>query len=214
MSEVEWIEVRNPRTGQCDFRLCPPSATALDDRIRALRQAQPAWAALPASERAAALERLALSFERHRDAIVGALATDTGRHRLAELEWRAVVATLRGWATDGAELLRSEHGESRALPGVRFQSEGVPYPLVGVISPWNFPLLLALLDAIPALLAGSAVFVKPSEVAPRFVEPVRVAIGEVAELGQVLDLAAGHGALGQAVIDRVDLVCFTGSVRT
>jgi acyl-CoA reductase-like NAD-dependent aldehyde dehydrogenase len=85
---------------------------------------------------------------------------------------------------------------------------------VGVISPWNFPLTLSLIDAIPALLAGCAVLVKPSEVTPRFVVPLAGSIAAVPELAAVLDFVAGDGRTGAELVRLVDAVCFTGSVRT
>ena len=90
----------------------------------------------------------------------------------------------------------------------------MPYPLVGVISPWNFPLLLSTIDTIPALLAGCAVVVKPSEIAPRFLEPLRQTIATVPSLQAVLSTIAGAGETGAALIEQVDLICFTGSVAT
>ncbi len=66
------------------------------------------------------------------------------------------------------------------------QTQLVPYGLVGVISPWNFPFLLSMLDTIPALLAGCAVMVKPSEVTPRFVAPLMASLPEFPELASVL----------------------------
>ncbi|HEY8507066.1 MAG TPA: aldehyde dehydrogenase family protein, partial [Steroidobacteraceae bacterium] len=65
---------------------------------------------------------------------------------------------------------------------------------------------------VPALLAGCAVIVKPSEVAPRFVEPMMQTIQEVPELAEVLTFIVGDGTTGQALVDRVDIVNFTGSV--
>jgi acyl-CoA reductase-like NAD-dependent aldehyde dehydrogenase len=90
----------------------------------------------------------------------------------------------------------------------------VPYPLVGVISPWNAPLMLSLLDAIPALFAGSAVVVKPSEVAPRFARPLMETVRAVPELAGVLTYIDGGGGTGQQLIESVDMLCFTGSVPT
>jgi aldehyde dehydrogenase (NAD+) len=85
---------------------------------------------------------------------------------------------------------------------------------VGVISPWNFPLLLSTIDLIPALVAGAAVVVKPSEVTPRFAEPVQAAIDATPGLRDVVRYVPGAGATGAALVDRVDAVCFTGSVET
>jgi acyl-CoA reductase-like NAD-dependent aldehyde dehydrogenase len=90
----------------------------------------------------------------------------------------------------------------------------VPYGLVGVISPWNFPFLLSMLDTIPALLAGCAVLVKPSEVTPRFVAPLMASVREFPELAGVLAFVTGDGQTGAALIEQVDAVCFTGSVAT
>jgi betaine-aldehyde dehydrogenase len=88
-----------------------------------------------------------------------------------------------------------------------------PYPVVGVITPWNFPLGLSLLDAVPALLAGCAVVVKPSELTPK---AVSAAIGGWAEIGAppVFGVVCGDGRAGNAVVAQVDFVQFTGSVRT
>ena len=86
--------------------------------------------------------------------------------------------------------------------------------MVGVISPWNFPLLLSTIDTIPALLAGCAVIVKPSEIAPRFIQPLMETIASVPKLRDVLAYVEGAGDTGAALIEGVDLVCFTGSVAT
>ena len=75
-------------------------------------------------------------------------------------------------------------------------------------------MMLALLDAVPALFAGSAVLLKPSEVTPRFVKPLFETVAAVPELAGVFDYVVGDGATGQQLIDQVDLVCFTGSVPT
>jgi acyl-CoA reductase-like NAD-dependent aldehyde dehydrogenase len=101
-----------------------------------------------------------------------------------------------------------------ANPGILISNRHVPYPLLGVIAPWNFPLLLALIDAIPALLAGCAVLIKPSEVTPRFIPELRKAIAAVPELEKVLCVVEGDADTGRAIVASVDYVCFTGSVAT
>ena len=98
--------------------------------------------------------------------------------------------------------------------GIGIETQLVPYGLVGVISPWNFPFLLSILDAIPALMAGSAVMVKPSEVTPRFIRPLMNSIAKVPELAGVLAFIEGDGRTGAALIEHSDIVCFTGSVAT
>jgi aldehyde dehydrogenase (NAD+) len=83
-----------------------------------------------------------------------------------------------------------------------------------VISPWNFPLLLGLIDAVPALAAGCAVLVKPSEVTPRFIAPLMRTVRAVPELAEVLCVVEGAGDIGEALVGLVDAICFTGSVPT
>ncbi len=88
-----------------------------------------------------------------------------------------------------------------------------PYPVVGIITPWNFPVALSLMDAIPALLAGAAVVVKPSEFTPL---AISTALAGWAKIGAppVLTCLTGYGDTGAALVDTVDYVQFTGSTRT
>ncbi|MCF6476950.1 aldehyde dehydrogenase family protein, partial [Nonomuraea sp. MG754425] len=88
--------------------------------------------------------------------------------------------------------------------------DAVPYELAGMITPWNLPLLLALIDAVPALAAGCTVLVKPSEVTPRFIEPLMRLVPD----GLPLRVVEGDGGTGAALVDLVDAVVFTGSVAT
>jgi acyl-CoA reductase-like NAD-dependent aldehyde dehydrogenase len=101
-----------------------------------------------------------------------------------------------------------------AMPNVEIHGETSPYQILGAISPWNFPLLLSFIDVIPALLAGCSAVIKPSEVTPRFAVPVARSIAAVEELDAVLTIMPGDGLTGQALIDSVDVVAFTGSVTT
>jgi acyl-CoA reductase-like NAD-dependent aldehyde dehydrogenase len=119
-----------------------------------------------------------------------------------------------GWARVIANDAPPDWVQGRGMPSVRHSAAWKAYPVVGVISPWNFPLLLGMIDAVPALLAGCAVVVKPSEVTPRFIAPVVAALIEVPELAAVFAVVLGAGPTGQAVVDASDCVCFTGSVAT
>lgn len=209
------IDVRNPRTGAVDARIMALSADGVAAVAEGLRAAQPAWAALGVEGRALALKALAASIAAHGPAIASALEADTGRRRVSALEVESVVGMLGRWAGRAAGIIAgAEAGGETAMPGVTYRITLSPYPLVGVISPWNFPLLLALTDAIPALAAGCAVMVKPSEVTPRFMAPLRAAIAAVPEIAAVLALVEGGGETGAALVANVDFVAFTGSVET
>jgi acyl-CoA reductase-like NAD-dependent aldehyde dehydrogenase len=208
------IEVRNPRTGEIDYRFTPPTAEELRALAAALRAAQPAWRDAGIDHRIGVLEAWKAALQRHRGAIVDALSTDTARRLLAHGEFASTLGAIDRWCREAPALLRAPEGRSVAIPSIRYRNQYVPYPLVGVISPWNFPLVLGLIDAIPALLAGCAVLVKPSEVTPRFAAPLQRAIDEVPELARVLAIRPGAGETGAALVPLVDAVCFTGSVKT
>jgi acyl-CoA reductase-like NAD-dependent aldehyde dehydrogenase len=211
---MDTIQVRNPRSGQFDYEIVPPEPDELRRRTGELRKAHIDWAAGPIESRVAVLQRWKDQLLAHRTPIVEALVADTGRRLLAQAEFGGTVAAVDRWCALSPQLVREAEGRSQAQPSITFRSQLVPYPLVGVISPWNFPLTLSLIDAIPALLAGCAVLVKPSEVTPRFVEPLKVSIAAVPELAAVCDFVVGDGRTGAALVGLVDVVCFTGSVKT
>ncbi len=208
--------VRNPRTGALDYAIAPLDGAAVASVAARLRAAQPAWAALGAAARAAALDRLADALAARSDAITAALTTDTGRAAVSGVEVQASIAMIRRWASTAPDLIAAatDAGRASATPGIVISGDLVPYPLVGVISPWNFPLTLALIDAVPALAAGCAAMVKPSEITPRFIAPLADAIAAVPDIAAVLAVVAGDGATGAALVGAVDFVAFTGSVAT
>lgn len=207
------LKVRNPRSGKLDYEIPAAGPEEIAEIAARLRKAQKDWASLSLQERSGALLRLADAFTRHRTAITSALEEDTGRRRIAGLELDGAVAALRGWVAQAPHLLPEGWTDGRAMSHIRHAPQFVPYALTGVISPWNFPLTLSMIDTIPALLAGSAVIIKPSEVTPRFAAPVTAAIAE-SGLSDILALITGDGSTGAALIDAVDAICFTGSVAT
>jgi len=178
-----------------------------------LRTAQRAFSASSISARAQALLGLREAIAANRDAIGAALEHDTGRRTLARQEIDGVIAALSGWASQADTLIDHAWLTGRSHPALRHRPHFHPFPIVGVISPWNFPLTLSLIDAIPALLAGCAVMIKPSEVTPRFAAPLAQAIAQ-ANLSDQLALIMGDGSVGADMISHVDAVCFTGSVTT
>jgi succinate-semialdehyde dehydrogenase/glutarate-semialdehyde dehydrogenase len=207
------MKVRNPRTGEDDYAIALLDDAGIATIVSRLRTEQPAWAALRPEARGTALNAFADAIERHAAAITAALTIDTGRAKISRIEVDGAIKLLRRWARLAPTVIAGLIGESKesATPGVILSTRLVPYPLVGVITPWNFPLTLALIDAVPALAAGCAVIVKPSEVTPRFIAPLRAALSEVPVPLAVIE---GDGAAGAAMIDRVDFVAFTGSVTT
>ncbi len=210
------MKVINPRTGEADCEIAPLDAAAVQAEAKRLRAAQPAWAALAPEERSAILHRWAEAVVAHRQPLLEALTLDTGRRRISEIEVDGLPGTIRRWANLAPRLIaqHSRDNQPSAHPTVRNSTRLVPYPLFGAIAPWNFPIVLSTIDAIPALAAGCAALVKPSEVTPRFIVPLMETVAKVPELAAVLSFIEGDAATGQALVEAVDYVCFTGSVAT
>lgn len=211
---VRQIPVRNPRSGEQDAVLDCVSSEQLNRTAASLRSAQPAWADAGVEHRIAIMQRFAAALGEHREAIATALAVDTGRIRLAAQEVDGTIGAINRWCAIAPDLIADTSQQSKTLPHVEIQSDSSPFPLLGAISPWNFPLLLSFIDVTPALLAGCAAIVKPSEVTPRFIDPLEHAIACVPELAKVLQFVRGDGQVGAAIPAAVDVVAFTGSVAT
>lgn len=214
MATGELIEVRNPRSGEVDYRFNAPSAEELAITLDRLRCAQRAWVARPLTERIEILRRWRSEWVARQAEIARALSIDTGRYLIATSEVQSVTGMIDRWTNLVPTLAAEEELRSATLPTISYRSQYVPYGLVGIISPWNFPVSLCFIDAVPALLAGCAVFVKPSEVTPRFVAPAMESIAAVPELAAVFHIQPGGRATGEQLVERSDVVCFTGSVAT
>ncbi|MEZ5563584.1 MAG: aldehyde dehydrogenase family protein [Gammaproteobacteria bacterium] len=211
---VRELPVCNPRTGEPDYRIPVVGAAeiaALADRLRAN---QAAWAAAGPAHRAEVLKAWSARLLAKPGLVLDALVTDTGRHLLAVQEINALGGMVAGNAALATTALVEPPERPSMTPGIHAQTQLVPYGLIGVISPWNFPFLLSMLDTIPALLAGCAVIVKPSEVTPRFIAPLMASLAEFPELAGVCAFITGDGSTGAALIRAADGICFTGSVAT
>jgi len=214
----EPIRAVNCRTGEVDFTFAPATPAQVAAEARRLRAGQAAWVAMGLEGRAEVLSRWADAIQKARLKIIAALSADTGRWFLSEREVDGAASNIRRWAKLAPEVLgpdmQTPERTSALISTVSYQNQFVPYALAGFISPWNFPVTLSLIDAVPALAAGCAVLIKPSEVTSRFVAPFLETLDAVPELKAVVGFVTGAGETGQAMIGEVDLICFTGSVQT
>ncbi len=210
------IDVRNPRTGEVDYAIEAASVGEIASIAAGLRKAQRAWSERGPQGRAEILLRWAGAIEANSAALVEKLSIDTGRIAIAKIEVFSVVGIIRRWAEAGPAMIEGLDLKDvqSANPTVTISNRHVPFALLGVIAPWNFPMLLALIDAIPALMAGSAALIKPSEVTPRFIPELRKTIEAVPELAKILAIVEGDAETGKAIVAKVDFICFTGSVAT
>ena len=209
------VAVTDPRSGRAVDRLEAADTATVQDVAARLRSAQSGWQQGGLGARTQCLVHWREELILRSETIVEALSADTGRRLLCHLEIQKTLELIDHWIERAPHILSDGGtGRSRMSPSVTWRHVNVPYPLVGVVSPWNFPLTLAVLDAVPALLAGSAVLLKPSEVTPRFVEPLCESIRAVEGLHSVFDAVVGDAGTGVDLVDAADAVCFTGSVVT
>ena len=146
------------------------------------------------------------------------ICAETGRPadetQFAELSYG--LAALEFWARQAPAYLADEEIESASpfVRGRRMVVRYAPLGVVGVIGPWNYPLNNSFGDCIPALAAGNAVVMKPSEVTPLTSLLMAEMLAECGIPEGVFQVATGRGETGAALIDEVDFVMFTGSVAT
>jgi succinate-semialdehyde dehydrogenase / glutarate-semialdehyde dehydrogenase len=150
------INVVNPRTGEVDYHIEAASRDEIEATAKRLRAAQPGWRALGAEGRAKVLLQWADALQANMGGLVERLSVDTGRVAIANVEVFGVIGTLQRWAAAGPGIIAGLDLKDvpSATPGVTVSNRHVPFQLFGAIAPWNFPLLLGLIDAIPALMAG------------------------------------------------------------
>ncbi|MDF3144732.1 MULTISPECIES: aldehyde dehydrogenase family protein [unclassified Streptomyces] len=210
------LTVRSPVDGRIVGRVPDSGPQVVAERARALRESQPGWRAIGPRGRARHLRVLRdwlLDHERH---VVDVLVAETGKARAdAATEIPLVCDLINYYAGHAEEFLADERPRPHGPVGFakRLTVTRHPYPVAGVITPWNYPLAMPGLDVVPALLAGTAVLLKPSEVTP--LTALELARGW-REIGAppVLEVVTGGAGTGAAVVDHADFVQFTGSVRT
>ena len=148
--------------------------------------------------------------------LIDVVQSETGKSRADASAEPTLVAVLLGfWSSHAERYLADDHPRSwNPIAATKHLTTVYrPYPVVGMITPWNYPFLMPGIDGAAALAAGAAVLLKPSEVTPlSAVEFVR----GWSEIGAptVLEMATGYGETGAAVIANSDFVQFTGSTAT
>ncbi|MFL5893417.1 MAG: aldehyde dehydrogenase family protein [Solirubrobacterales bacterium] len=217
-AQTAGIPVTNPATGEVIATVPELGADEVKGMVAAAREAQPTWAAVGFDGRAevllAARDWMAANAERVVTTIVGETGRPVDETQFAELSYG--LSALEFWAKTAGSYLADERIES-ASPFVRGRKLVVRYApigVVGAIGPWNYPLNNSFGDCIPALAAGNAVVLKPSEVTPLTSLLMAEMLGECELPDGVFQVATGRGDTGAALVDEVDMVMFTGSVET
>lgn len=217
-----WFDTIDPCTGRAHARVSEASSEDVDRAVKAARNALTGpWAQLTRSERAAMIRAIADEIDRRSDIFLEAEVADTGKpHSLA-----SVVDIPRGAANFRifADMIvnLAEHAwpmDTADGTGALNYSARTPKGVIGVISPWNLPLLLMTWKVAPAMACGNTVVAKPSEETPStcaLLGEVMNAVGVPPGVFNVVH-GFGPGSAGEALTTHpeVDAITFTGETRT
>ncbi|MFT4050994.1 MAG: aldehyde dehydrogenase family protein [Microbacterium sp.] len=206
-------EVRDPATGEVIAALPAPEDGQLERAIERARRAQPAWAALGDEERCRVLTRVADAVEASAEALATLLSREQGKPLNgpnARFEVGACAAWLRATAATSLPVeVVVDDGETYAELHRR------PIGLVAAITPWNWPMMIAIWQIAPALRMGNAVVAKPSEYTTLSGLALIAVMNQVLPEG-ILDVVTGDGAVGAEMVANPAFgkIMFTGSTKT
>ena len=211
------IDVLNPATGGVVDSIATDTPESIAATVARVRANQAEWEAIGIEGRYHWLGKLRDWMLDNTERISDTMQAETGKVRgdiSLDLTYVADLINFYGSKAAGYIGDESVRPHSPLLAAKKLVIQYRPFPVVGVISPWNFPLAMALGDSIPALQAGAAVVVKPSEFTPLTLMEVIDAWKQEIGAPDVFDCVLGTGEAGGALIDDVDYVQFTGSDRT
>jgi betaine-aldehyde dehydrogenase len=209
-------EVTNPANGEAIAEMPLSSGEDVNRAVAAAKRAFPGWAATPPGERAAALIKLADLLEEHAEELADLEAADAGKPRGAFLEDEMpfLCDNLRFFGGAGRLLDGKASGEFVAGRTSIIRRE--PVGVVGQITPWNYPLMMAIWKIGPALATGCTIVLKPAETTPISTLKLAEYAAEVLPKG-ALNVITGHGQpAGSSLVTHADveMVSLTGSPET
>ena len=212
------IRVANPATGEFVAAVPKVEPEAVPELVARARAAQPAWEALGFDGRARILRRAQKWIVDNADRVARTIVSETGKSYddalMAEVGYTA--GAFGFWAKQAPRFLGDEkvRTSSPFVLGRKLRVRYGPLGVIGVIGPWNYPLTNSFGDCIPALAAGNAAVLKPLQTTPLTSLLMADALRECGLPEDVYLVATGGGATGEALIDAVDMVMFTGSTET
>lgn len=206
------FETVDPATGEVLAVLPLAGEEAVDEAVARARAAQPAWADLDPTTRTTLLTRLAQLIEEHAEELAALESRDVGKP-IAEARARDVRFAAQTWLYYAGWPTKLLGTTNPAAPGVFTYTLREPLGVVGVITPWNFPLVVASWKLAPALACGNTVVHKPAEEAPLSALRLAELAAEAGFPDGVWNVVTGDGSTGAALVRHlgVDKISFTGS---
>jgi acyl-CoA reductase-like NAD-dependent aldehyde dehydrogenase len=204
-------QVFNPATEEVIADVPEATMEQLESAVAAAKAAFPAWSARPIAERQAFVAKIGDVIEEHSEALMRLLTKEQGKAR-AGAEWE--IGGSAYWCREIATQSLEPHIED-AGDGRKIEVRRVPLGVIAGITPWNFPLLLAVWKIAPALVAGNTMIIKPSPYTPLCTLKLGELLRGVLPAG-VLNIISGDNDIGAALTRHKDIrkISFTGSTAT
>ncbi|QZA89639.1 succinate-semialdehyde dehydrogenase (NADP(+)) [Salinarchaeum sp. IM2453] len=215
-SEYEPIRVTAPMAMDTIGEIPKCTPEDVETAVQQVRNAQQEWESYSVEDRATVLRRFADLLEDNRHKLLDLVQLETGKSRIhAAEEFADITQSCEYYAARGPKLL-ADSSRTPMAPGLSTATVTYsPYGVVGVISPWNYPLILSIIDAIPALLAGNGILLKPDEKTPYSALKLAELLERAGVPSGLCMVVTGPGAeIGSAVIDKSDYLVFTGGTET
>jgi acyl-CoA reductase-like NAD-dependent aldehyde dehydrogenase len=205
-----------PATGDLLGEVPVSTPADVQKTVARARKAQAAWSILPVEERCERLLRYRDAIVERAEEIVDVLSRECGKPRVEALtEVTLLVDLFTYYCKNAARILAPRELPLHLLKHKKSTVHYVPRGVVGVISPWNFPWVIPMGDAVAALITGSAAVVKPSEVAPLTMQKAKEIFDSTGLPEDLLGVVHGTGEVGQALIESgIQKLVFTGGVET
>jgi succinate-semialdehyde dehydrogenase / glutarate-semialdehyde dehydrogenase len=213
------IEVYSPATLEKIGEVAVNTPSEVGAAAARARQAFRVWSSLDIKQRSEIMLAARDSFVSRREELIELICAENGKPRLEALvEITYVCDIITFYAKQARRFLSPQRVTPHLLRNKKVTVHYQPRGVIGMITPWNFPLILTIGEAIPALMSGNAVIIKPSEWTPliaqrgaRMIHDAFAAHGLPAEILQIVN---GYGETGGILVDEADMIAFTGSVRT
>ncbi|MCL1703411.1 aldehyde dehydrogenase family protein [Lysinibacillus sp. Bpr_S20] len=215
-SHLQSIVVSNPANGEQLATIPRSTASEVDAAVTVAKNAQKSWALVPAPKRADFLYAIGQKMKEKKEHLATVLTKEMGK----------VIEEARGEVQEGIDMAYYMAGEGRRLFGETTPSElankfamsvRAPIGVVGLITPWNFPVAIATWKSFPAIVAGNTFIWKPSNETPMMAYEMGKIFEEVGLPGGVANIVFGTGpTVGTALIEHPDVkvISFTGSTTT
>lgn len=213
---ADYTAVTNPATGEELAQVRLSTKTDVDSAVEAAKKAQKSWALVPAPKRADYLYAIGNLMKEKKEHLAQVLTKEMGK----------VIEEGRGEVQEGIDMAFYMAGEGRRLVGETVPSElqdkfamsvRAPIGVVGLITPWNFPVAIATWKSFPAIVAGNTFIWKPATETPMMAYEMAKIFEEVGLPDGVANIVFGSGSeVGTAMIEHPDVrvISFTGSTET